>query len=216
MENATDLTVLRELVQRFRVCWKVWPEFTYVNHEQRQIGYGLELAGTHEPWVKHPEPGCEHCRRIFVVLREIANWILPRDQRPSTYEIGPYDQAIRYMPSRHDRPDVIFTVKILHREGYDGPVDECEDRCLKEMEEGLKALGACRLRSTGGRSPLPRSCVRPSRSTAPFSTPSACFRSTCRMRTFPRSAMRMFRRFSSERSVHHDDRRNDPPREQGF
>ncbi len=141
----TKIAILKELVRRFRVCWKVWPEDAFVGDQKRQIGYQLELAGTHEPWVEHPEPGCEHCQRIFAALRDIADWILPREERPSTYEIGPYDQAIRYMPMRRNRPDVILTVRILHREGYERPVDECEDRCLKEMEGRLKELGAGRL-----------------------------------------------------------------------
>lgn len=134
---------LRELVGRYRVCWEVWPEYLYVQKERKQVGFQLELCGTHEPEVEHPEPGCPHCQCIFVALRAIANWILPREKRPSIYQIGPYDQAIRYSSVRRNRPDVTLTVKILHREGFERPVDACEVRCLKEMYQGLKELGAC-------------------------------------------------------------------------
>lgn len=134
---------LRELVGRYRVCWEVWPEYLYVQKERRQVGFQLELCGTHEPEVEHPEPGCPDCQRIFVALRAIADWILPSEKRPSTYEIGPYDQAIRYSSVRRNRPDVTLTVKILHREGFERSVDACEVRCLKEMQQGLKELGAC-------------------------------------------------------------------------
>lgn len=48
------------------------------------------------------------------------------------------------MPMRRNRPDFILTIKILHRRGYERPVDECEDRCWKEMEERLLELGAAR------------------------------------------------------------------------
>lgn len=68
---------LRELVGRHRVCWEVWPEYLYVAKERRQVGSQLELCGTHEPEVEHPEPGCPDCQRIFVALRAIADWILP-------------------------------------------------------------------------------------------------------------------------------------------
>jgi hypothetical protein len=30
---------------------------------------------------------------------------------------------------------------ILHRHGFDEPVDECEERCLKEMRSKLAELG---------------------------------------------------------------------------
>ncbi len=141
----TKVSILKELVQRFRVCWKVWPEFIYVNDEKRQIGYELELAGTHEPWVEHPDPGCDHCQRVFQALREIAERILPREERPSMYEIGPFNQSITYWSLHRKRPDIMLTVKIFHRQGYERPVDECEDRCLKEMEQRLREIGACHI-----------------------------------------------------------------------
>jgi len=136
---------LKELVQRFRVCWKVWPEYTYVGDEKRQVGYQLELAGTHEAGVTHPEPGCEHCEHVYNALHQIAEYILPGEERPSVYEIGPFDRAIRYWELHSKRPDIVLTIKIVHRQGYERPVDECEDRCLREMEARLRELGASRL-----------------------------------------------------------------------
>jgi hypothetical protein len=36
MEGAeTSVPALRELVRRFDVCWKVWPELAYVGGEKR-------------------------------------------------------------------------------------------------------------------------------------------------------------------------------------
>ncbi len=134
--------LLTELAKRYRLCWEVWPEYVYVGEERRQVGFQVELCGTHEPGVEHPEPGCPDCQRIFAALHEIAEWILPRERRPSTYKIGPYDQAIRYTRVRGNRPDVTLTIKIVHREGFERPVDACEVRCLKEMQERLKELGA--------------------------------------------------------------------------
>lgn len=136
----TKVAMLKKLVQQFKVCSKVWPELTYVNGEKRQIGYALELAGTHEPWVEHPQPGCEHCQRIFSALREIAEWIRPREARASDTEIEPFDQSIRYWSQHGKRPDVILTVKVLHGNDYALPVDQCEDRCLKEMEQRLREI----------------------------------------------------------------------------
>jgi S1-C subfamily serine protease len=91
---------------------------------------------------KMPAPGCDHCQEVFGGLLEIAEHILPsKSDRPSEYLIGPYEHSIRYSRKRGLRPDVSLTIKIVHRQGL-GPVDECEQRCLKVMEERLVALGA--------------------------------------------------------------------------
>lgn len=140
----SDKAKLEELVERFRVCWRDWPEYIYADGHERQIGFELDLSGTHEPWVKHPEPGCEHCQRVFAALHEIAEWILPKDERPSTYEIEVFDRAIRYTAAHKGRPDVQLAIRILHRNGWDQPVDECEERCLQEMKARLAEIGACR------------------------------------------------------------------------
>src|SRR3990170_3796561 len=52
------LVDLKQLVKRYRICWEVLPEYVYEDHERRQTGFRLELVGTHEPGVDHPEPGC--------------------------------------------------------------------------------------------------------------------------------------------------------------
>ncbi len=52
-------------------------------------------------------------------------------------------QALRYSAVRGNRPDVTLSVKIVHRRGFDQPVDDCEMRCLKEMKAHLAELGAC-------------------------------------------------------------------------
>ena len=139
-QNETEL--IAGLVQRFRVCWEVWPEYRIVDHETRQIGFSLELYGTHEPHVEHPTPGCEHCIRVFSALQTIAAYILPRENRPSTYSIEIYDAAIHYSHRRRDRPDVELPIKILHRNQFELPVDQCEILCLSEMKQRLQQLGA--------------------------------------------------------------------------
>ena len=134
--------LLAELVSRFRVCWEVWPEYAYVEQERRQVGFVLELYGTHEPGVEHPEAGCDECLRVFTALQTIAEGVLPQEHRPSRYDMGAYDQSIHYAPKRATRPDVVLPIKIIHREGFERPVDECERLCLKEIEQRLRELGA--------------------------------------------------------------------------
>ena len=143
MATATvqPIAFLQELVSRYRVCWDVWPAETVVDRKLQKIGFELELSGTHPPDVTNVSPGCHSCREVFNGLRQIAEHILPsKADRPSEYVISNYEPSIRYSRSRGSRPDVSLTIQILHRQGF-GPVDECEQRCLKAMEESLAALG---------------------------------------------------------------------------
>ena len=139
-EGSSGLT---ELVNRYQVCWEVWPEYLMVDGKEQQVGFDLELTGTPELGTDHVGPGCPACRRVYSALHSVADWILPKEERPSQYEIGPYEQALRYTAVRGSRPDVTLSVKVLHRRGFDQPVDQCEVRCLQEMKERLKQLGAC-------------------------------------------------------------------------
>ena len=141
LEHSSSL--LSGLVKRYQVCWEVWPEYLMVAGKEKQVGFELELSGTPEAGTSHLGPGCPACRQVFEALHAIAEWILPKERRPSTYELGPFQQALRYSSVRAMRPDVTLSVKILHRQGFDQPIDQCEIRCLDEMKEKLKVLGAC-------------------------------------------------------------------------
>jgi hypothetical protein len=135
---------LRELVERYRVCFDILNEYTYVAHVRQQIGFCIELVGTHPVGIEHPEPGCEHCRDVYHALERIGSWITPKEVRPSYYEIEAFDSAIRYEPAHKNRPDVLLRIKILHRKEGFAPVDACEIQCVNEMKEKLRNIGAQR------------------------------------------------------------------------
>jgi hypothetical protein len=140
-EATPALEELRMFVQNHRVCWEVLPERIPVkDDEPLKVGFDLMLYGTHEVGV-HPTPGCEKCAEIYRDLRKIANWIIPKEERLSRYEISIYESAIGYNRIRGNRPDVELTIKILHRSAYDQPVDDCEIDCLNEMKTKLSSLG---------------------------------------------------------------------------
>ncbi|QQR89809.1 MAG: hypothetical protein IPJ88_16795 [Myxococcales bacterium] len=134
---------LRALVQRHKVCWEVWPEEHYRKGRGKvNIGYIIQITGTHDHPAHPPLPGCDECKAVYKKLRDIARWIIPSEQRESKYEIDMFDHALRYSPKRKFREEVTLSLKILHRGQWDNPVDACETRCLYEMEEKLAELGA--------------------------------------------------------------------------
>jgi hypothetical protein len=141
-EAETTERKLKELVERFEVCWEVLADCYYVNKRIRQIGFQLELTGTHEEGVGQPGPGCEHCRRVWRALKAIADWIIPKEIRDSGYDVYPFDQTIQYSKARNFRPEVSLSIWIRHRSGFDHELDACEVRCLNEMTQKLGELGA--------------------------------------------------------------------------
>jgi hypothetical protein len=142
VDDHTVSTTLKEIVRDFHVRWEVLPDCYPVKNELRQIGFYLELTGDHESGVENPQPGCEHCRKVWIGLKEIADWILPKEERDTDYDIAPYDQSIHYDASRKFQPEVSLRIWIRHRSGFDREVDACEVRCLKEMTQRLVDIGA--------------------------------------------------------------------------
>jgi hypothetical protein len=133
----------KELVIQHKVCWEVWPKYHVDrNGKKVEIGFELDLIGTHYHPVKTPLPGCVECAKVYEDLKQIAKWIIPKEERDSLYEIRPFDSSIHQAPMRKFRKDITLTIKILHREGFDRPIDACEIECLKEMKNKLKELGA--------------------------------------------------------------------------
>src|SRR6185369_6022244 len=114
---------LAKLVQRYQVCWEVWPEIC-AGPNHNQVGYEIELLGTNAGGCDF-QPSSLECARILGALETIAGQVFETNQdvMAESFSDG---HTLRYSPARGNRPDVTFAVKILHRHGYDSPVDEAE------------------------------------------------------------------------------------------
>ncbi len=141
-DSETTVERARGLVEKHSVHYEARPEEQLVDGKIVKIGFALELCGTHEHGETRMTPGCERCVQTFADLREIAEWIMPQQERPSRYEIAPFDSALHFSSTRKLRGEVVLTMKIVHRHGYFQPIDDCEQRCLAEMKKKLAELGA--------------------------------------------------------------------------
>jgi hypothetical protein len=144
MESKQTEQRLREIAAQHHVYYKIWPEQVPLkDHSLQEVGFRLELHGEHAK-ESHPMPGCALCWEIYRGLREIAYWILPKEIRDSYYDLEAFDASLHYSHPTKDLGSVQLGIDILHRSGFDRPVDACEVRCLQEMEEKLKRLGVHR------------------------------------------------------------------------
>lgn len=131
---------LRELAHRHSVRFEVLPESQVYEHRIVRVGFDLQLYGLHV----HPDgvmPGCSECVDVYSALQQIAEWILPTEERASGYEIEGFDRALHMAPDVKDRDEVRLEVKIVHRHDFFAPIDDCEKQCLSEMKEKLRRLG---------------------------------------------------------------------------
>ena len=133
---------LKNLVNKHRICWEVWPLFYLDNNGQKvQIGFDLEIFGTHSDEHETVEPGSQESAEILQDLKEVAESSIPREKQYCRSEVQVFDNLIQFSPQRKFRDDFTVGIKITHRSGYDRPVDACEIECLKEIEEKLTELG---------------------------------------------------------------------------
>lgn len=132
------VTELKRVVERHTVRYEVWPHYEIADGKRVVVGFDLELYGTHDHGETRLSPGCRLCSETFADLRRVAEWILPKEQRPSQYEIAPFDQSLH--ASASGRFEVLLAIRIEHRQGFFDPVDDCEERCLKEMQQKLAEL----------------------------------------------------------------------------
>ena len=131
---------LKEWVQQHHVTWELGPWQELVEHRVTTVGFELRLFGQHEPHA-HPSPGCAECVTVHGRLRAIALTAFPKEHRPTTYEVDPFDASFHLRPESGWKPEVQLTVHIVHRDGYLRPLDECEKRCADEIQKALRDLG---------------------------------------------------------------------------
>ena len=135
-----SLQALRESVTAHRVYFEVLPEEWGGREARLKVGFELMLWGAHASGAA-ALPGCEKCRAIYSDLQRIAEWILPKEERASRYEIEMFDRALYESHTLKDTYQVGLMLKILHRDRGDRPVDDCEERCLRDMRQKLRELG---------------------------------------------------------------------------
>jgi hypothetical protein len=139
--DATVESTLRRWIVDHEVCWELSPLTEITEHTKVQIGYELRLFARDAAGVR-AGPGGPQSVGVYEMLRTIATSTLPREPRPTTCEIEPFDASWHLRPETRWSPEVQLVVRIIHQDGYFEPIDRCESRCAHEIEDGLRRLGA--------------------------------------------------------------------------
>jgi len=86
-------------------------------------------------------PGCPKCVSLVEGLRQMAAEAVPREGRPTLVSMEPFEPALYDSTQVPGADEVRLDVRLTHRDRYDAPIDACEDRCLREIRDGLKQFG---------------------------------------------------------------------------
>ena len=135
--NVTGQTALRGLVERYRVCWDSFPEWSQIGGDRKQTGVVIELYGTHDVPGVVPSAGCRHCIPVIQALLAIADQVVSGEQE-ELVSIRAHS-GIEYAVERGARPDIVVALTVGSAERVSGAGKE---NALDEVRSRLRALGA--------------------------------------------------------------------------
>ena len=139
MTNTGD-AALRELARSRHIHFEVEPEISFRGSERVKVGFDVRLWAVHGKGAR-ALPGCPKCWDLVDDLRRIAEAVVPTGERASRTELEPFRPALYESRVVPGADEVSVTIRLIHRNGYDRPVDACEERCLKEIRARMRALG---------------------------------------------------------------------------
>jgi hypothetical protein len=132
---------IQDMVERFSVCYAVCADSTVVrDHSIRQVGFCLDLYGRdgNGPPLS---PGDERSKEIYRTLREIALQIVPEGGNDCRFELDKFYPSLQYGNNPRSPARVQLTIHILHKNGFDRPIDAAVTQALRELEDRLRYLG---------------------------------------------------------------------------
>ena len=136
---------MAEIVRDYKVFWTVTPiELPGGENNPVRIGVSLMLVGTDKEGSSTVDETSQ--QHVSDKLEELAEWLIPKDYPNVEFEIMRHDTETFYLPAdiRTNRKNYIVGIHILHKEGFNLPIDEFQSEIQKELETRLKDLGCPR------------------------------------------------------------------------
>ncbi len=133
------------LLSPYAVFWHLWPQRAVINREVRQVGFELELMGSHSLDPSHLDPGCPHCRRVrsalLAVAEHLADQLLPNLLESVTYEVDPHFSSLVCPAGLANRPCVTVSVVVTHTHAFAREAAIPEDFALDGVRGCMAELG---------------------------------------------------------------------------
>lgn len=133
-----------DLIRRFSVSFRLRSAHGRAV-EEREIGCEVELIGQHYAVGRHVGGGCPHCLEVLLVLLELYDRILSRQQPPYPAEeiAAPCEKLIHYASTTRDWPEVVLDVKIIRHPALQPVSENWVTKLADEIRTELLDIG-CR------------------------------------------------------------------------
>lgn len=131
---------LRALVRQRHVHFEVRPELVVRGDVRLKVGFEARVWSVHDRGA-HALPGCSRCDMLHAELERIVQWAMPEGGRPTRLEVERTRRSLYDSREVPGSDEVAVVVRLVHRDGYEAPIDACEERCLRELRERLRWLG---------------------------------------------------------------------------
>ena len=142
LKTFLEIKHLKELIRRYQICWEVYPRFeASPDGKKTQVGFEIALFGSHVQPDRAPEPACAEQTGVHRALYEVARWIFPRDYRDTTYEVWIVCDVISLTPQRFNGQDSTLIIEFMCKNGFQNPMNDCEELCVNEIQEEFRELG---------------------------------------------------------------------------
>lgn len=143
MKSADKSSVcLRDIVRIFGFSFSVRPIYASLGGDGPEIGFEMELTGSHPSSDRHVQGQCAQCQQVLLGLLELADHSLRQEEAQAQYVSTHCEKEVRYASSVDDWPEVVLHVTVIRKATLD---DLAADRLtqldrLLQLTEGVKTL----------------------------------------------------------------------------
>ena len=136
------LLALREMVEHFQITWGVRPLHQSDSEVSVEIGFVLELNGTHEPVADHAKWSCLHCANLLLALRIVGDWLFPREGQCSFCEVQVYHNFVCGDEEVEARICSTRALRLVSQPETRCRFGACHVWCTTKLTERLNRIGA--------------------------------------------------------------------------
>lgn len=138
------LLALREMVEHFQITWGVTPLHESDSGDRVEIGFVLELNGTHEPVADHSERSCRHCANLLLALRIVGDWLFPRQGKCAFCEVQVYHNFVCGDEEVQGRTCSMRALRLISQPETHCRFGSCHVWCMTKLTERLNRIGAAK------------------------------------------------------------------------
>lgn len=133
MKSVEELLGLRDLVRMFDISFRLRPIYASLASDGPEIGFELELIGTHQKVKQHDQSRCTQCGSLLLVLLELADECLSEEQVAD--QISTHcEKVVHYTSGAGDWPEVALRISVIRKANQE---DVAADR-LTQLDQLLQ------------------------------------------------------------------------------